>query len=343
MGIVVLTVAIFPLLGYGGLRLMEAEAPGPSGDKIAPRIAGTAKILWLIYVGLSAIQAILLLAGGMDLFDALTHTFGTMATGGFSTRNASVGAFGSTYIEVVCTVFMLLAGMNFSLHFKLLKGGFREVARDGELKVYLFVMGSAALIVALDLGAARGGAVWDNLRLSGVQSAAILTTTGFATADFDLWPPLSKCVLFVLMFIGGCSGSTGGGIKVVRIVTLFKMALTEMKYLLHPKGQFGIFVGKRYLRKNVVYDISAFVFLYLGIFAMVTLAVAAAGQDLLSSASASIACLGNIGPGFAAFGPTRNYGFLPDTTKAILSFAMIAGRLEVYTVLVLFTRSFWRK
>lgn len=344
MGIVVLTVAILPLLGVGGLGLMEAETPGPSVDKITPRISSTAKILWLIYVALTVAEIGLLLLGGMDWFDSITHTFGTMATGGFSPKNVSVGHYRSAYIDVVITVFMLAAGLNFTLYFKLISGKAASVFRDTEARVYLGVFTIAALIIAWDLS--RNGSYANfgaSLRFAGFQASSILTTTGFVTADYALWPELSQTVLFLLMFVGGCAGSTGGGIKVIRIVFLTKMAFSEMRYLLNPRGVFGIFVDGKSLRKNIIYDTAAFFLLYIFLLLGTTLVVSAGGYDILTSLSASLACVGNIGPGFGRVGPAFNYAFLPDAIKLWLSFAMLAGRLEIYTIFILFTRAFWRR
>lgn len=344
MGIVVLTVAVFPLLGIGGRALMEAEAPGPQVDKFTPRISQTAKILWLIYFGLTTALVVLLMLGGMDLLDAVTHAFATMATGGFSTRNASVGAFGSGYIDIVITVFMFLAGMNFALHWRLLRGDISNVFKDSELRVYAGIFLATAGLISLDLlkaGSYASG--FEAGRYAAFQAASILTTTGFATADFSLWPPLSQALLFTLMFVGGCAGSTGGGVKVGRILTLFKMGLSEMRYLVNPQGIYGIFVNRVYLKKNIVYDIAAMVSLYLIAMFVSTLVVASAGYDLLTSLTATLASLGNIGPGFGRVGPALNYSFLPDHIKAWLSFMMLMGRLEVYTVLLLFTKAFWQR
>lgn len=344
MGIVVLTVAIFPLLGMNGRSVMEAEAPGPQVDKFTPRLSQTAKILWLVYLGLTAILACLLLVGGMSAIDAVTHSFATMATGGFSTRNASVGAYGSAYIDIVITVFMTLAGMNFALHWSALRGDLRRVLKDTELRVYAGILAGAAIIIVFDLRRAGVYAsVGEAARFASFQASSILTTTGFATADFTRWPALSQAVLFTLMFVGGCAGSTGGGVKVSRIVTLFKMGQSEMRYLLNPRGVYGVFVDGRHLKKNVVYDIAAMVFLYILAAFVSTVVVSAGGYDILTSLSATMACLGNIGPGFALVGPTCNYAFMPEALKWWLSFIMMLGRLEVYTVIVLFTRAFWRR
>jgi len=343
MGIVVLTVAIFPLLGFGGHRLMEAEAPGPSVDKITPKISGTAKIFWLIYLGLTAIMTILLMIGGMTWFDAIAHTFATLATGGFGIKNLSVGYYHSAYIDVVITIFMLLAGVNFTLIYRLLRNQGRLVAKDPELRTYLAIFAIATVIITIDLRMhGMFGNFFNALRFAGFQSSSILTTTGFSTDDFAKWPAASQAVLFFLMFIGGCAGSTAGGVKVIRIVTLFKMAFTEMRYLMNPKGVYAIFVNGKSLRKNVVYDTAALVFLYIFIMIISFVLIGIAGYDITTSVTATLANLGNIGPGLGLVGPAANYSFFPWWIKVWLSFIMLVGRLEIYTVLVLFTKPFWR-
>ncbi|MBN1531609.1 MAG: Trk system potassium transporter TrkA [Spirochaetes bacterium] len=343
MGIVVLTVAILPILGIGGMQLIQAEAPGPTVDKISPRITETAKKLWAIYIGFTVAETLLLLLGGMDLFDALTHTFGTLATGGFSTRNASVGAYNSPLIEGVITVFMILAGVNFSLHYRLLTGSGGSLLRDTEFRTYIVVFLGATAILTVSLAGRVYGHPGEALRHASFQCASILTTTGFATADFERWPLVAQAVLFILMFFGGCSGSTGGGIKIIRLVTLFKQALNEMKYLLHPRGIFTLRISGSPIKKDVAYAISGFFFLYIFIILAVTLVVALSGHDILTSLSAALATLGNIGPGFGLVGPTENYSIFSGFVKWLLCFAMLIGRLELYTVLVLFTPTFWRR
>jgi len=343
MGIVVLTVAVLPLLGIGGLQLVKAEAPGPTVDKLTPRITETSKILWYIYTGLTVAQAALLMLGGMSLFDALTHTFGTLATGGFSTKNASVGHYNSAYIDWVVTVFMILAGVSFSLHYRFIRGGFRPLLRDTEFKAYIAIFLVATAIIAFNLRVNVYGSLSDSFRYAAFQAASILTTTGFATADFERWPFLSQFILFALMFVGGCSGSTGGGIKVIRIVTLFKQGLNEMKYLIHSKGVFILKISGMAVKKDTVYAILGFFFLYIFTILLVAGVVATSGQDISTSLTASLATVGNIGPGFGNVGPVDNYAFFPAYVKWTLSFAMLVGRLELYTVLVIFTPVFWRK
>ncbi|AEA33319.1 TrkH family potassium uptake protein [Hippea maritima] len=341
MGIVVLAVAILPMLGIGGIKLIKAEAPGPSIEKISPRITETAKYLWFAYILLSAFETVLLLVGGMDLFDALTHTFGTMATGGFSPKNSSVAYFHSAYIDWVITIFMFIAGANFSIHFKVLTGKFSSL-KDEEFLAYSAIVIIAVLLVSLDNLAIYKDFL-NSLRFSAFQVVSIVTTTGYATADYEKWHSLSKVILFTFMFVGGCAGSTGGSIKVIRIYTLLKQAVNELKYNIHPKGVFTLTINKQTIRKNIVYSIAGFFFLYIATFFVVALVVSAFGVDLLTSLSASAATLGNIGPGFGGVGPTDNYAWLPSPAKWVLSFAMLSGRLEIYTVFVLFTPAFWKK
>lgn len=344
MGIVVLTVAILPLLGSGGFQLVKAESPGPSLDKVTPRITSTAKILWMLYLGFSVAETGLLLVGGMSLFEALTHTFGTMATGGFSPMNSSVGHYTGAFVHIVITVFMMLAGVNFVLYHKLLLGNIREVGRNSEVKAYVGIFLVSMLIVAASLY--RSGEYQTfglSLRYAGFQTASILTTTGYATADFDAWPQVAKIVLFLLMFVGGSAGSTGGGIKVGRIVALFKLGVNELKYLIHPRGVFNIRINGMPAKKDIIYVISGFFFLYIFMLLVTTLVVATAGCGIVTAFSAALATLGNIGPGFGKIGPTMNYAFYPGYVKWFLSFIMALGRLELYTMLVLFTPRFWRR
>ena len=342
MGIVVLTVAVLPFLGVGGVQLVRAEAPGPTLDKVAPKITQTAKILWFIYLGLTLLETILLMCVGMSLFDALTHTFGTLATGGFSPRNAGVGVYDSAAVDCIITVFMVMAGINFGLYHKVLSGHIRDVFRNTELRVYLAIYGIATLIIALSL-LDTYGTFRRAFRFAGFQAASIITTTGYATADFDFWPTATKGVLFFLMFIGGCSGSTGGGPKVVRIVGLFKLAWSEMKYLARPLGVFHIRLNGNIVKKSFLYPLAGFFFLYIACLLGVTIIVMAFGVDFTTGFTTALATVGNIGPGFGQIGPTLNYGFYHPFVKWVLSTAMLAGRLEIYTVFILFSRSFWSR
>ena len=343
MGIVVLTVAVLPLLGIGGLQLIKAEAPGPTVDKLTPRITETAKILWYIYIGLTVAETLLLIVSGMNLFDALTHTFGTLATGGFSPKNTSVGHYNSGLIDVIITVFMVLAGINFTLHFRFMSGRYNSLLRDTELKSYLAVFSIATLIIAVNLYGQQRGSFTTALRYAGFHAASILTTTGYATTDYEQWPALSQTVLVVLMFIGGCSGSTGGGVKVIRIITLLKQAFNEMKYLLHPRAVFTLKINGQPVKKDIVYSISGFFFLYILMLLVTTTVSSFSGTDVITCFTAALPPVGNIGPGLGLVGPTKNFGFFPDYAKWFFSFAMLTGRLELYTVLILFTKAFWKK
>lgn len=343
MGIIVLTVAILPLLGIGGLQLIKAEAPGPTVDKLTPRITETAKILWVIYLGMTILQTVLLLFGGLDLFDALTHTFGTLATGGFSPKNASVGHYDSAFVDGVVTFFMIMAGINFALHFRLITGKVKYHLRDTELHTYLAIFLIATTLIVIMTYGDTYETIGQSIRYASFQAASILTTTGYATTNFEEWPHFAQIVLFLLMFIGGCSGSTGGGIKVVRIVTLFKLSINELRFLLHPRGIFTLKISGTPLKKDVLQAIAGFFYLYILLILIVTLIVATAEEDILTALTTALATVGNIGPGFGNIGPAENYAFYPPYVKWVLSVAMLIGRLEIYTVIILFTPTFWKR
>lgn len=344
MGIIVLSLAILPMLGVGGMQLFKAEVPGPTADRLRPRIQDTAKLLWGVYVLLTALESLLLMLGGMDLFDAVCHSFATLATGGFSTRNASVAAFGSSYIDGVITIFMILAGVNFTLHFHLLRGRFRDFHRNEELRCYLGIIASATVIVMLfNAGGGAYQSLGENFRFSIFQVSSIITTTGFGTADYELWPVICQYLLIMLMFIGGCAGSTGGGIKVARILLLFKHAQAQLFRLIHPRAIRLVKLGNRPVGEEVVQSILGFFALFIGIFVAASLLMAACGMDLISGGAAVIACLGNIGPGLGSVGPVDNYAHVPAVGKWVLITCMLMGRLELFTVLVFFFPSFWRK
>jgi trk system potassium uptake protein TrkH len=343
MGIVVLTVAVLPVLGIKGLQLIVAEAPGSKVDKLTARVTETAKILWIIYLVLTVIVTILLLIGGMPLIDALTHAFSTVATGGYSIKSSSIAYYNSAYIEAVITCFMVICGINFSLHFWLISGSYKNILKDSELKGYLAIFFIATLIITTETFGRNYSSVSEAVRYSSFQVASIMTTTGFVTADYEQWSFLSRTVLFVLMCVGGCSGSTSGGIKVMRLVTLLKQGLNEMKYLLHPRGVFILRMNGHHVKKDVIYAISGFFFMYILLAIITTLVVSSSGADFETSFSAAFATLGNVGPGFSGIGPNGSYQFFPSYVKWWLGFAMLAGRLELYTVLIIFSRDFWRK
>lgn len=344
MGIIVLSLAILPFVGVGGMELYKAEVPGPIPEKMTPRIQQTALLLWGVYVFLSALQTVLLLFGGMDLFDSLTHTFGTMATGGFSPKNTSVAHYNSAYIDWVITIFMFLTGCNFALHYHFLKGKWNAWWKDGEFRVYFFIsLGCTVAITALLLIKDIYSNVFDALRYAAFQVVSIITTTGFVTADYELWPVFTQLLLLILMFIGGCAGSTGGGIKNLRIMVLVRHAYAELFRLLHPKAIVHTKVAGRTISKEIVGSITAFFLLYIGIFTLASLVMTALGLDIVSAISSVAATLGNIGPGLALVGPTKNYALIPNIGKWVLSFCMLLGRLELYTVLILFVPATWKR
>ncbi len=343
MGIIVLALAVLPMLGGGGMQLFKAEVPELSVDRLQPRILDTAKALWIIYVGLTAANALLYLSGGMDLFDAVCHAFATLATGGFSTKNASIGHYQSAFIDYVAVVFMFLAGVNFSLYFLVLKRKPLRVFQNAEFRFY----GSVVLIATLFLG----WSVWaaglypaaDAVRFAMFQAVAIVTTTGFATADYEKWPVFGQMILVMLMFFGGMIGSTGGGIKQIRVLIILKQGYRELFQLIHPRAVISLKLDDRYLTKELLGGIWGFFFLFLSVAAVAMLAMTAVGVDIVTSASTVISAICNVGPALGEAGPADNYAGLPSTAKWILSFCMLTGRLEVYTVLILFIPAFWRR
>ena len=344
MGIVVLTIAIFPFLRIGGMNLMEVETPGPGMKKVKPNVKGNAKTLWYIYLFFTLTETVLLVVAGMDFFDALTTSLVSISTGGVGNRNGGISSYHSVSIEMIVLVFMLLGGMNFPMHYKILTGKFKEVINDTEIRVYFLIFLLASLLITNDLFSNKiYNSVADCLRYASFQVSSILSTTGFYSTDYQKWSPFSQVILFMLLFIGGCAGSTGGGIKVIRLIILIKMAFAEMKYLLHPQGVFGIYVNGQYMKKNIVYDCAAFVFLYIIIFGLVAFTIATGGFDLTTSITASIACVGNTGVGFGLVGPNLNFGIFPDYITWVLSVGMLMGRLEVYTILILLMSTFRRR
>lgn len=342
MGIVALTVALLPLLGVGGFQLIKAETTGPEKGKITPKITVTAKILWFIYLGFTILQTVLLLFAGMDFVDALSHSFATLGTGGFSTRNASISSYNSALIDWICTIFMFLGGVNFSLYYHLIVRHGSEIKDNTELKAYIIIFLIASLGITVCVIPQYGSFV-NALRHGAFQVASIMTTTGFYTADYTQWPQFAQIIIFALMLIGGCSGSTAGGVKVIRWVILGKQMGNEMRRMIHPHGIFSIQINKRVGRKDIVYNVAAFMFLYSVLVLITTLVASLNNIDLLSSLTASLALVGNIGPGFGAVGPVQNFGFFNDVSKYWFSFVMIAGRLELYTMLIFFMPSFWKK
>ena len=344
MGIIVLSIAILPFLGVGGMQLYKAETPSPVVDKLTPRISDTARTLWKIYLFLTVMQIALLLFGGLSWFDSVCHAFATMPTGGFSTNNASVGHYHSSYVESVVIGFMFIAGINFSLHYKLVHGRLREFIRDPEFRAYLLITGTFILIVVLDVyGGKIYPTVFEAFRHATFSVVSLLTTTGFVTADFEAWPALSQQVLLLCMFLGGMAGSTGGGIKILRVVLLDKHCYLEILRIIHPHAVTVVKLGRTPVPQTVMRSIWGFFMLYVGIFILAAMALAALGMDVMSSISGAAACLGNVGPGLGSIGPMDNFSGVPPAGKWILIACMLLGRLEIYTIIVLLMPGFWRK
>lgn len=344
MGIIVLSVAILPILGIGGMQLFVAEMPGTgiTPDKLHPRITQTAKRLWLIYVMLTAVETVLLLLGGMSFFDSLCHSFATMATGGFSTQNTSIAGY-SPYIQYIIVLFMLLAGTNFTLHYLGLHGKVREVWKNEEYRYYiLFTLGFVVLITALMLWYSDI-AVEKAFRDTLFQVVSIVTTTGFVTSDYLLWPGNLWIFIFLLMFIGGSAGSTAGGIKIARQILLLKNSALEFKRMIHPKAVIPVRFNGRAVPQDIIHMIMAFFLFYILIFFAGTFIMTLLGLDFDTAIGTTIASLGNIGPGIGAVGPDENYNALPVAAKWLASFLMLLGRLELFTVIILFSPSFWKK
>ena len=342
MGIVVLTVALAPLIGTGAYRLFCAETPGPDKGKITPKITATARILWLIYVALTFLETVLLILGGMNWFDAVTNAFSTMGTGGFSVKNSGIAAYHSPWAEWVIAIFMILAGFNFNLFYRLLQGKGREILKNSEVRAYAgIIIVSAALCAAVlfpglrNEGRSLAGALEGSIRTGLFQCVSILTTTGFSVADHRQWPPLAQAVLFFLMFIGGCSSSTSGGIKVIRHVILFKQARSELKKILYPRGVFSIQIDGKEREKSVVYSVAGFIFLYLVLVMGATIVVSIEGVDFFSSFNIGLLLAGNIGLGIVQGTMETILYNLPGYSKLALSFVMIAGRLELWTIFAL--------
>ncbi len=374
MGIITLAIVIFPSMGVSAYQMFRGEVPGPSKDKLRPRLAQTVSVLWGVYVLFSAAETVLLWVGGMDLFESVCHAFATMATGGFSTENQSVAAYGSDYIEWVITIFMYLAGVNFVLHFRALRGDVKGMTHNSEFKFYNAVIVSTIVIATAVLyfdglasrDAAAGSyrheqmtqeefslhyeeqaeqveSLYGSFRIAAFQTLAIVTTTGFATADFDLWPDFLRFGLVFLMFFGGCAGSTGGGMKMIRIMVVMKVAWTALRKMTQPRLVAPVKLGGQVIDDNRVINVVAFFILFTGLFIVTGLLMTLFVPDLTTALTCSIATIGNIGPGLAGIGAVENYSWIPLPGKWLLVFSMLLGRLEIFTVLIVFRPSVWQK
>ncbi len=342
MGIIVMAIAIFPILGIGGMQLFAAEVPGVSKDKLHPKIKETAKRLWGIYILFTVVEIVLLWIGGMTFFDAVCHSFTTMATGGYSTHGDSVAFFQSSYIHYIIIIFMFIAGTNFTLSYFALNNKFKKVIKNEEFRWYLFFTLFSAFLIALFLIFVHNNEVFTAIRDSLFQVVSIMTTTGYATVDYMQWKGFMAVILFILMFIGGSAGSTGGGVKVVRIVLLLKNSYYELRRAIHPNAIIPVRFQQKTVPSNIVNKVTAFIVLYILSFVFGTIIISAFDYNIDTAMGAVAATLGNIGPGIGKVGPAENFSFFPDAAKWILSFLMLIGRLELFTVLVLFSKSFWK-
>lgn len=343
MGIIVLTVAILPILGIGGMQLFVAEAPGVSPDKLKPRIADTAKRLWLIYLGLTLLEVVLLKIGGMDYFDSFNHALTTMATGGFSTKQTSIAYYNSPFIQYVIIAFMFLAGTNFTLTYFGLHGQLKKVWNNEEFKYYFgFTIGFTILITAV-VYLVTDKSFESSFRDGLFQIVSIITTTGFVTADYTSWAPLLTVVFFMFMFIGASAGSTAGGVKVVRHIILLKNSILELRRQIHPNAVLPVRLNDKAVSTEITFNVMAFMIIYFMVFVLGSIMISSLGYDFNTSIGAVATCLGNIGPGFGKVGPLDNFAFISAPGKWILSILMLLGRLELFTVLILFTPYYWTK
>ena len=342
MGIIVFTIAILPLLGVGGVQLFKAEVPGPVADKIRPRVKETAKILWMVYVGFTFLQFLLLGFAGMPWFDSICHAFTTMPTGGFSTQNASIAAYSNPLIHYVIIFFMFIAGVNFTLHFRAITGNFKSYFKDYEFKVYFFILFFATTFIFFNISYSELDLSHNTFRISLFQSLALMTGTGYANANYELWPFFSQLLHFFMMFFGAMGGSTSGGLKIARVILLIKYAASETRRMLHSRAIIPIRIGDRTISDDVIRNTLGFFLIYLSFFVMTALVLTALNFDFLSSLSAAASAIGNVGPAFGAFGPTDNYALLHPIGKWMMTFCMLLGRLEIFTIMVLFSRTFWR-
>ncbi|BDD02795.1 TrkH family potassium uptake protein [Aureibacter tunicatorum] len=344
MGIIVLTVAIVPLLGMGGIQLFSAESPGLSPDKLKPRIADTAKRLWGIYMGLTMIETLLLMLAGMTFTEAFNHSLTTMATGGFSTKQDSVAYYDSPMIQYIIIVFMFFAGTNFSITYMALHRQFKKVWENEEFRYYSLIILACTLIISIIvIFNNNASALEKDFRDVLFQVVSVITTTGFVTADYTQWTTFVMIIILILMFVGGSAGSTAGGVKVIRHVILFKNSLLEFRRQLHPHGVIPVRINRKAIESNTTFNVLAFIFIYLIVFSVGVLILAALGLDFETSVGALATSLGNIGPGIGKVGPMDNFAWLPDSVKWVLSFFMLLGRLELFTLLLIFTPSFWKE
>lgn len=343
MGVLVLVTAILPSAGAGSMQIIKAESPGPNPGKLVPKVKETAKILYGIYLIITLVQLILLKVSGLPLFDSMIHTLGTVGTGGFSNRNISVGAYNNLAAEIIITVFMLICGANFALHYQLLKGNIKGFFKDGEFKLYLFIVTMSIILITFNLNGNIYNSVKESLRYASFQVASIITTTGYATIDFNTWPSFSKLILLLLMFVGGCAGSTAGGMKNIRILLLFKAAKRDLLKIIHPKAVYKVTIQGKAVNEQTLSEVLGFFFMYIIILCCSVLIVSFEGKDIVTTISSVVTTLGNVGPGLEIVGPMGNFSSFTSFSKLIFSFCMIVGRLEIYPMILLLMPRFWAK
>ena len=343
MGIVVLSLAILPAFGIGGISLFCAESPGITPDKVNPKIKDTAKILWNVYLIFTVAETILLMFGGMNLFDAINHSFTTMATGGYSTKQASIAYWNSPYIQYVITFFMILAGTNFSLSYFAFTGSPKKMFKNEEFRYYILIILSVTIFVTFGLLFTTEYGLEESFRNSLFQVVSIMTTTGYATDDYLLWTPFLGGIILMLFFIGGSTGSTGGGIKTMRIVLLVKNSYYELRRLIHPNAIIPVRFNKRSVNQQIITNVLAFFFFYVSVFFLSSVFFLIFVDDYHTSLGAVATSLGNIGPGFGSVGPAANFAHIPAGGKWFLSFLMLLGRLELFTIIVIFSPAFWKR
>ncbi|HLO91831.1 MAG TPA: TrkH family potassium uptake protein [Lentimicrobium sp.] len=341
MGIIVLTIAILPFLGFGGMSLFFAEVPGIEKEKLSPRIKNTARSLWGIYAGLTFAMVIMLMLGGMNFFESICHAFAALATGGFSPKNTSLAGY-SPYIQYVSILFMFLAGTNFTLHYLAINGKIKKAISGVEYRTYVLIILISSILITIGLIAQRHYGIEEAWRSALFNVVSIISCTGFANEDYMLWPVYAWFILFMLMFIGGMAGSTSGSIKVIRWVVLLKNLRVSLRHLVHPSGVFRVRVDGRALNSMNMHNVLAIFYLYLLTFFIGTLILTITGLDLISSMGSVATCMGGIGPGLNTTGPVANYAHLTDVAKWTLSFLMLLGRLELFSVFVTWSRAFWK-
>ena len=343
MGVLIFMIALIPSLGSSTIHLLRAESPGPNPGKIVPKIKETAKILYIIYFVLTVVETICLMMAGLSLYDAIIHALGTAGTGGFSNMNASIAAFNSPAVEWIITIFMIIFGVNFALYYQLLKGNIKNALKNEELKYYALIIVSAIVLITFNIYKIYGNNLGEAVRASSFQVASIVTSTGYATVDFNLWPTVSKMIIIFLMLVGAMAGSTGGGIKTIRIVIIMKAIKREINKILHPKRIQSVKIDGKVVEEETISGVFLFIAAYAVIALIAMFIISFDGFDLVTTSTSVITTLSNIGPGLELVGPTGNFAAFSGLSKLVLSFCMLAGRLEIYPMLILFSASVWKK